>query len=253
VSSGSTERLPEQWLSTLWLPESENGGLPENIRGVCLQQLVGAWSCLVNIEGYGFDLPVSRSATRGLCFETDVQPFVDLMPSVAKPHSDWMHPIRLATSLPWSTCAPALAFFARRHSHIPMTAPHWPHIFSIAMQSLLAVSTSATSPQSTSPPVTAPKPPSAVWSATQKWFAAYLTRTNMGGDPSKTACRLITDVVSWADEAIEIRQEDRGAWYKGKEWQDLAGLWIDLARKVSHSSWTRLTFRPATVKLWIVR
>lgn len=56
-----TRRIPEEWLSALWLPESEEGGIPENMRGVCLQQLIGAWACLISIEGYGFDLPVCQS------------------------------------------------------------------------------------------------------------------------------------------------------------------------------------------------
>lgn len=100
------------------------------------------------------------------------------------------------------------------------------------MQSLLAVSTSVAPPQETSPPQPPPRTPSSVWETAHKWIAAYLKRTDIVDDQSKAACRLITDIVSWADEVVAIRGEARGSWYKGQAWSDLAGLWVDLARKV---------------------
>lgn len=59
-SSLESHRLPKAWLSSCWLPVPEGDDMPVGLAHPCLQQLVGAWSCLIGIEGYGYDLPVSR-------------------------------------------------------------------------------------------------------------------------------------------------------------------------------------------------
>ena len=172
---------------------------------------------------------------------TDNQPIPDLLSSAFTPHSGWQHPIRLASSLPWPLCVGATSFFSRRLPQIHMTAPHWPHLFVIAMQSLLAVSSSTAAPQDTLSPGSAPKTPSSVWDTTNKYIAAYLKRSDIAQDQSKVACQIITDIVTWSDEAIRVRQEALESWYKGQTWQNLAGIWIDLARKVSRVYQVSLT------------
>lgn len=177
--------------------------------------------------------PPCESTPKLVGSQADVQPFADLLSSPTSPPAGWIHPIRLAASLPWSSCLPVLAFFSRRHAHIPMTAPHWSHVFLIAVQSLVTIASPSTSTSTqTLPAALTPRTPSSVWGLSHKWITAYLKRTDIVEDQSKTACRLITGMVAWTDEVIRIRGEVREAWYRGPEWREVAGLWIDLARNV---------------------
>ena len=58
VASENTNRLNPNWLECCWLPCPEEPKIPDQLRAVFVQQIASAWSCLIGIEGCGYDLPV---------------------------------------------------------------------------------------------------------------------------------------------------------------------------------------------------
>lgn len=129
---------------------------------------------------------------------------------------------------PISTTSPALSFFTRRVSHIPLAAPHWPHIFLLIAHALILTATTS----NTLPSGSITKTPDMVWVTIYKWIVAFIDRGDISADRPKVASRLIHDILTWAEEVIASRQEDRKDWFKGEAWSDLLNIWIDLARKV---------------------
>jgi hypothetical protein len=59
VASENTQRLKLGWLESCWLPSPDNAEeMTPALRTVCVLHLASAWSCLIALEGYGYDLPV---------------------------------------------------------------------------------------------------------------------------------------------------------------------------------------------------
>jgi hypothetical protein len=64
VAFEGTQRINLKWLECCWLPSPDESKMSDALRAVCVQQLAYAWSCLIGIEGYGYDLPVSLLVIR---------------------------------------------------------------------------------------------------------------------------------------------------------------------------------------------
>jgi hypothetical protein len=52
--------IPAEWLACCWLPVPQDPDtLPDALGILCVQHVLASWSCLIGIEGLGYDLPVS--------------------------------------------------------------------------------------------------------------------------------------------------------------------------------------------------
>jgi hypothetical protein len=110
-----------------------------------------------------------------------------------------------------------------------MSAPHWSHVFVALISGYLTTVTDGDVDLPTGQKL---KTPPQFWEFLQKWLVAYVPPANMDTDRIGNATMIIAETMRWAEEVIETRKESRQAWFTGKAFMEILGLWIDLARKV---------------------
>lgn len=132
----------------------------------------------------------------------------------------------MALSFPTAPCCGPSAALTRRIQHVPVTAPHWPHIFSTIVEAYVLSTTAA----EVVPP--SGRSPEQLWPMLRSWLAAFLPRSRVDLVRVGIASKFISDVLRWTGEVIRARGEEREKWYTGPGFQALLDFWIDLARKV---------------------
>ena len=137
----------------------------------------------------------------------------------------------------------------KRFQHIPMSAPHWAHVFTVLLSGYIVMVTEG---ETTSPGLQSLRPPSQLWETLVKWLVAYINHTDIevASRRIEAAARMVSEVLVWAEEVIDSRQESRRGWFSGKAFMDLVDFWIDISRKVSASGLIVLTCRVGIRRMW---
>jgi len=170
------------------------------------------------------------------------------MPLPAAPDG-WLHPLQVARlDPPRMHCSPMLAL-TKRFQHIPMSAPHWAHVFTVLLGAYIVMVTEG---ETVSPGLQSLRPPYQLWETLKKWLVAYINHTDVevASRRIEVAARMISDVLEWAEQVISSREESRQGWFKGKPFMDLLDFWVDLSRKVSASGEFALTCRVGIRLMW---
>jgi hypothetical protein len=130
----------------------------------------------------------------------------------------------------------------KRFQHIPMSAPHWAHVFTVLISGYIVMVTEG---ETTSPGLQSLRPPSQLWETLKKWLVAYINHTDIevASRRIKAADKMVSDVLTWAEEVLSAREESRQGWFSGKAFTDLLDFWVDLSRKVSAYNLVALTCR----------
>jgi hypothetical protein len=203
--------------------------MADQLRAVCVQQISSAWSCLIGLEGYGYDLPVS------LFLESrDVahwQPFKELM-TLSSTREGWLNPLEIARlDPPREHCGSMLAL-TKRLPNTPMSAPHWSHVFTTLLGAYVIMVTEG---ETTSPGLQPLRSPFQVWEMLKKWLVPYIDQPDekIAGGRIRHAAQIVSDCLDCIEAVIEARNETRQGWFSGKAFTDLLDFWIDLSRKVS--------------------
>ena len=245
VASEGTQRVNPKWLECCWLPSPQQSETSEQLRQVCVQQLTSAWSCLIGIEGYGYDLPVGPC--RLLWNSADAKPFKELLLLPNSASEGWLHPLQVSRLDPPRLHAGTMQMLTKRFQHIPMNAPHWAHVFTILLSSYVLMMTDGEA----APPGLQPlRAPSQLWEMMKKWLVAYIAHVDVeiANRRIEVAARIISDILVWSDDVIESRSETRQGWYSGAAFMNLLEFWIDLSRKVSSPRPALLTWsEPKTI------
>jgi hypothetical protein len=137
----------------------------------------------------------------------------------------------------------------KRFQHIPMSAPHWSHVFAVLLNGYIVMVTEG---ETTSPGLQSLRPPSQLWETLKKWLVAYINHTDVevASRRIEAAAKMVSDVLEWAEEVITAREESRQGWFSGKAFVDLLDFWVDLSRKVSASGLVALTCRVGIRRMW---
>jgi hypothetical protein len=137
----------------------------------------------------------------------------------------------------------------KRFQHIPMSAPHWAHVFTVLLNGYIVMVTEG---ETTSPGLQSLRPPSQLWETLKKWLVAYINHTDVevASRRAEVAAKMVSDVLQWAEEVIDSRKESRQGWFSGKAFMDLIDFWIDISRKVSTFRLIVLICRVETRRMW---
>jgi hypothetical protein len=168
---------------------------------------------------------------------------------LTKAPDGWLQPLQIARLDPPRMHCGSMLALTKRFQHIPMSAPHWAHVFTVLLSGYIVMVTEG---ETTSPGLQSLRPPSQLWETLKKWLVAYINHTDVevASRRIEVAARMISDVLEWADEVIDSREESRQGWFSGKAFVDLLDFWVDLSRKVSTYDLVALTYRVAIRRMW---
>jgi hypothetical protein len=161
----------------------------------------------------------------------------------------WLHPLQIARLDPPRMHCGSMLALTKRFQHIPMSAPHWAHVFTVLLSGYIVMVTEG---ETTSPGLQSLRPPSQLWETLKKWVVAYINHTDIEVATRRVevAAKMVSDVLQWAEEVIDSRKESRQGWFSGKAFMDLVDFWIDISRKVSASGLVALTCRVGIRRMW---